>query len=171
MALARLLLVTSIWSLVGANALAEPQSDDAQVVFNFFFFLEQLKEPDLRESCSNETQTIRLIANAMSKSAWSVRVEHTESVVTVYFSQGKTLGTPTISSRTMDDSTWTDLQRILETENIREIPVNGDTWIPDDTIASIETCIDGRYRVIQRQFWHPETKELVSALQSLRPGE
>ena len=171
MALLRLLFIATIGPLVGANTLAEPESDNAQVVFNFYFYLDQLGEPDLRESCSNEIQTIRLIANAASKSAWSVRVERTTSLVSVHISQGNTLSTPTISGQAVGDSVWTDLKRIIDAENIQGIPKNTDTWIPDDTIASIETCLDGRYDVIQRQFWHPETKELVSALQSLRPSE
>ena len=167
----RLLLVVAFGPLVAAHALAEPESDNTQVVFNFTFYLDQLGEPDLRKSCSREIQTIRLIANAQSKSAWSVRVERTTSLVSVHFSQGNTLSTPTLSSQTVDESIWTDLERILDAENIPGIPKNADTWIPDDTIASIETCLGGRYDVIQRQFWHLETKELVSALQSLRPRE
>ena len=171
MTLLRLLLVVTIGPLIGANALAEPDSDNMQVVFNFTFYLEQLGEPDLRKSCSKEIQTIRLIANAASKSAWSVRVERTTSLVSVHFSQGNTLSTPTLSSQPVDESVWTGLERILDAENIHGIPKTTDTWIPDDTIASIETCLGGQYDVIQRQFWHPETKELVSALQSLRPRE
>ena len=100
-----------------------------------------------------------------------MRVERTTSLVSVHISQGNTLSTPTISGQAVGDSVWTDLKRIIDAENIQGIPKNTDTWIPDDTIASIETCLDGRYDVIQRQFWHPETKELVSALQSLRPSE
>jgi len=167
----KLLLVVLFGPLVAAHALAEPKSDNIQVVFNFTFYLDQLGEPDLRKSCSKETETIRLIANAASKSAWSVRVERTTSLVSVYFSQGNTLSTPTLSSQTVDESVWTGLEQILDAENFHEIPKTTDTWIPDDTIASIETCFGGRYDVIQRQFWHPETKELVSALESLRPRE
>lgn len=167
----KLLLVVAFGPLVAAHALAEPESDNMRVVFNFTFYLEQLGEPDLRKSCSKEIQTIRLIANAASKSAWSVRVERTASLVSVHFSQGNTLSTPTLSSQTVDESVWTGLEQILDAENIHGIPKTTDTWIPDDTIASIETCLGGRYDVIQRQFWHPETKELVSALQSLRPRE
>ncbi len=167
----RLLLVVALGPLVAVNSLAEAESDNMQVVFNFTFYLEQLGEPDLRESCSKEIQTIRLIANAHSKSAWSVRVERTTNLVSVHFSQGNTLSTPTLSSQTVDESVWTGLEQILESENIGSIPKESDTWIPDDTIASIETCLGGRYDVIQRQFWHPETKELVARLQSLRPEE
>ncbi len=167
----RLLLVVALGPLVAINSLAEPESDNMQVVFNFTFYLEQLGEPDLRKSCSKEIQTIRLIANAASKSAWSVRVERTTSLVSVYLSQGHTLSTPTLSNHTVDESVWAGLEQILDAENIHGIPKTTDTWIPDDTIASIETCLGGRYDVIQRQFWHPETKELVSALQSLRHRE
>ena len=167
----RLLLVVAFGPLVAAHALAEPESDNTQVVFNFTFYLDQLGEPDLRKSCSKEIQTIRLIANAHSKSAWSVRVERTTNLVSVHFSQGHTLSTPMLSNEIVDESVWTGLVQILESDNIGGIPKESDTWIPDDTIASIETCLDGRYDVIQRQFWHPETKELVSRLQSLRPGD
>ena len=167
----RLMLVVAFAPLVAAYALAEPESDDMQLVFNFTFYLDQLGEPDLRKSCSKEIQTIRLIANAASKSAWSVRVERTTSLVSVYLSQGHTLSTPTLSNQIVDESVWTELVQILESENIADIPKETDTWIPDDTIASVETCLDGRYDVIQRQFWHPETKELVSRLQSLRSRE
>ncbi len=113
----KLLLVIAFGPLVAAHALAEPESENMQVVFNFTFYLDQLGEPDLRKSCSKEIQTIRLIANAASKSAWSVRVERTPNLVTVHFSQGHTLSTPTLSNEIVDDSVWTGLVQILESDS------------------------------------------------------
>jgi hypothetical protein len=160
-----------IASLLGSCAFAEATTDDAHLVFDFTNYLEQLQEPDLRTSCSKEIRIVRLIANPAFSNAWSVRIVRSTKLTMVHTAEGKISSTPTLSTENVDESIWTDLERILDSMDISGISKATDTWIPDDTIATIETCFDGQYDAIQRQFWHPETKELISRLQSLRRKE
>lgn len=157
-----------IVSLAGSCTFGEAATEDAHLVFDFTNYLEQLQEPDLRTSCSKEIQIVRLIANPAFSNAWSVRIVRSTSSTTVHAAEGKVSSTPTLSSENIDESIWTDLERIMDSMEFSGIPKATDTWIPDDTIATIETCFDGQYDAIQRQFWHAETKELISRLQSLR---
>lgn len=149
---------------------APTQSSDTQegFIFNFESYLEALDEPNLRERCSEAINAYRLIANPAFTDAWAVRISDHDGIATVFFSKASIQEEPTTSSRVVVDSVLTELNELLAESKFLQLPANSEKWIPDDTIATIETCIDGRYHAIQRQFWHDETRNLVGFFGGLR---
>lgn len=167
----KMVIVTTIGLLISAELLGEPQSHEDQFVFHYESYLKPLREPDIQASCSEQIETVRLIANPAFSNAWSVRIERKADLISVFFSEANLSGEPALSNQTVDESVWLDLEKIRDSAKIRDLPKTTDVWIPDDTIATIETCVGGEYFLVQRQFWHPETKDVVEHITSLRPPE
>jgi hypothetical protein len=142
-------------------------------ILNFEEFRDDLKEPNIRETCTDATDQFRLLVFPIFSEHWSVRIERTGNNLSIHKAKSSRGNPVSRSSSSFDSSDWRSLSEVLiEVDFSNLTPASeSDLWRPDDDWATFERCHNGKYSLVQRQRTDDETAKLFEYIDSLNNGD